>query len=70
MGLASDRMKIKKGDKMTPTECVCMHQLVLQRQSSEAHLARFAELDLHIVPPEDGRCNCKHGASQELLLAG
>lgn len=69
MGLASDRMKVKKGDKLTPTECVGMHQLILQRQSSEAHLARFAEVDLRSVPPEEGRCNCKHGASQESLLA-
>ena len=71
--LASDRLGIKKGDVISPEECVAVHAEVMRRLSTDAHLDRFAELalvDLTPEPPDDTyKLLCPHKATSLRALA-
>jgi hypothetical protein len=68
-GLASDRMKIKKGDPMKPDDALAFHPAVKLRMRSDGHINRFAALSLVEVPAEEKIAACPHTAMASRLAA-
>jgi hypothetical protein len=64
MALASDRLKIKKGDAISVAECVGLHHLVLHHQNTVQHSDRFVSPCLNDVPAEKQVAPCRHKVTE------
>ena len=58
--LASARLQLKKGDDISPADCVEMHDSIVAMQSSQEYLQRHQQLVLADIPPEVDIGSCPH----------
>ncbi len=58
--LASDRMQLKKGQKISATACQDLHQGVMEEATKDNYLNRFAIVACDASPPEAGFKLCNH----------
>lgn len=66
-GLASDRMRIKLGDAISPAECCGWHANVVHHQATDEYVNRFAEGGRVRATPEAKRRPCEHARVDTIL---